>query len=221
MANILPHETYHQAIKIFKRCLEIFQKNGFLHYSSKKSSSLVVQFWLAKQIKDLSRCISIPISHLPQFCLSESILGEEVEVNWLVIIVKEEVGMRSDSYNSHPKTKTTTKKIRQKSLWHFWDIPVCSAGRIQPAVGWYKNKPSRNMKFFKTRLEKLIKIMLLRRVLRETELHRQNYMFSRFGWGVLFSKGKNCSCSKANWCHLVSLLAAPRGAALAEWEHVY
>lgn len=116
MANILPHETYHQAIKIFKRCLEIFQKNGFLHYSSKKSSSLVVQFWLAKQIKDLSRCISIPISSLPQFCLSESILGEEVEVNWLVIIVKEEVGMRSDSYNSHPKNKTTTKKKSVKSL---------------------------------------------------------------------------------------------------------
>lgn len=120
--------------------------------------------------------------------------------------------MRSDSYKSHPKSKTTTTKIRPKSLWHFLDIPVCSAGRIQPAVGWNKNKPSRNIKFFKTRLEKLIKIMLLRRVLRETELHRQNYMFSRFGWGVLFSKGKNCSCSKANWCHLVSPPSALRGA---------
>lgn len=148
----------------------------------------------------------------PSVWLSESILGEEVEVNWLVIIAKEEVGMRSDSYKSHPKNKTTAKKICPKSLWHFLDICVCSAGRIQPADGWYKNKPSRNIKFFKTRLEKLIKIMLLRRVLRETELHRQNYMFSRFGWGVLFSKGKICSCSKANWCHLVSPPAAPRGA---------
>lgn len=113
--------------------------------------------------------------------------------------------------NPTPKKKTIKKKS-VKSLWHFLDVPVCSAGRIQPAVGWYKNKPSRNIKFFKTRLEKLIKIMLLRRVLRETELHRQNYMFSRFGWGVLFSKGKNCSCSKAIWCHLVSPPAAPPAA---------
>lgn len=68
--------------------------------------------------------------------------------------------------------------------------------------------------------------MLLRRVLRETELHRQNYMFSRFGWGVLFSKGKNWSRSKADWCHLVSgLLLPPRPGAepggSGEWEHVY
>lgn len=37
-----------------------------------------------------------------------------MEVNWLVIIAKEEVGMRSDSYKSHPKNKTTTTKNLSK-----------------------------------------------------------------------------------------------------------
>lgn len=32
-----------------------------------------------------------------------------MEVNWLVIIAKEEVGMRSDSYKSHPKRKEKKK----------------------------------------------------------------------------------------------------------------
>lgn len=52
----------------------------------------------------------------PSVLLSESILGEEVEVNWLVIIAKEEVGMRSDSYKSHPKKKKKKKKS-VKSLY--------------------------------------------------------------------------------------------------------
>lgn len=73
--------------------------------------------------------------------LTESILGEEVEVNWLVIIAKEEVGMRSDSYKSHP-APTPKKKDQSKvfmilfrhlclQLWE--DLSLQSETKINPA----------------------------------------------------------------------------------------
>lgn len=73
--------------------------------------------------------------------LTESILGEEVEVNWLVIIAKEEVGMRSDSYKSHP-APTPPKKDQSKvfmilfrhlclQLWE--DLSLQSETKINPA----------------------------------------------------------------------------------------
>jgi len=57
-----------------------------------------------------------------------------VEVNWLVIIAKEEVGMRSDSYKSHPKNRRK-KKNSVKSLYDTFQTWLFAAlGGLKPAV---------------------------------------------------------------------------------------
>lgn len=51
-----------------------------------------------------------------------------MEVNWLVIIAKEEVGTRSDSYKSHPQKKEKKKKKPLKVVVILFRHPCLQRG---------------------------------------------------------------------------------------------